>query len=215
MIVGIEVILFTVSQSLPPLILLCLDLLDSTGLAICQISGVWIYYTPANYVCGGYTVFTLSVRPSFRPSIHPSVHPWCFGFSLISWKGNDGNSSNFADTLISIKCTFNLWNKLKDQKHNSNLLIYLCSVHNNSNILFKLGRINVSLNLVGGYDYSHNISVENREIGDHTSLKWNWNLSMLLAIRLWLETIAFHRRTAKQLNDTTQTIQWRIFCRPS
>ena len=26
-------------------------------------------YTPANFVCRGYTVFTLSVRPSFRPSI--------------------------------------------------------------------------------------------------------------------------------------------------
>ena len=23
---------------------------------------------PANYFCGGYTVFTLSLRPSFRPS---------------------------------------------------------------------------------------------------------------------------------------------------
>ena len=44
------------------------------------------------------TVFTLSV--------HLSVRPWRFGFSLISWKGNDGNSSNFADTLISIRCMF-------------------------------------------------------------------------------------------------------------
>ena len=61
--------------------------------------------------------------------------------------------------------------QIKTPKYNSNLLIYLCSVHNNSNILFKLGRIRVSLNMVGGYDHSHNISVENREIGDHTFLK--------------------------------------------
>ena len=119
--------------------------------------------------------------------------------------------------LVYYKLT--LWafgsGELKNQKPNSHLLIYLCSVHNNSNILFKLGRIRVSLNMVGGYDHSHNISVENREIGDYTFLKWNWNLSMLLAIRLWFETIAFHRCTAKQLKDTTQTIQWRIFFRPS
>ena len=25
------------------------------------------FYTPANFVCGGYTVFTLSVRPCIRP----------------------------------------------------------------------------------------------------------------------------------------------------
>ena len=28
-----------------------------------------VYYTPANFVCRGYTVFTLSVRPSVRPSV--------------------------------------------------------------------------------------------------------------------------------------------------
>ena len=27
------------------------------------------YYTPANFVCGGYTVFTLSVRPCVRASV--------------------------------------------------------------------------------------------------------------------------------------------------
>ena len=58
---------------------------------------------PANYVCGG---ILFSRCPSVRPSFRPSVRPWRFGFSLISWKGNDGNSSNFADTLISIRCTF-------------------------------------------------------------------------------------------------------------
>ena len=51
-------------------------------------------YPPQAMFVGGYTVFTLSVRP------------WRIGFSLISWKGNDGKSSNFADTLISIRCTF-------------------------------------------------------------------------------------------------------------
>ena len=30
-----------------------------------------------NYVCGGYTVFTLS-RPSFRPSVCPSMTFWFF-----------------------------------------------------------------------------------------------------------------------------------------
>ena len=32
-------------------------------------------YTPANFVCGGYTVFTLSVcvRACVRPSVRPSV----------------------------------------------------------------------------------------------------------------------------------------------
>ena len=46
--------------------------------------------TSANYVCVGYTVF-MSVR---------------FGFFLNILKGNDGNSSDFADILISIRCTF-------------------------------------------------------------------------------------------------------------
>ena len=52
---------------------------------------------PTNYVCGGGGGILFP---------HPSVRPWHFGFSLISWKGNDGNSSNFADTLISIRWTF-------------------------------------------------------------------------------------------------------------
>ena len=30
---------------------------------------------PANFVCRGYTVFTLSVRPSIRPSVCPCVRP--------------------------------------------------------------------------------------------------------------------------------------------
>ena len=40
----------------------------------------------ANYVCGRSILF------SRCPSVHPSclsVRPWRFGFSLISWKGND------------------------------------------------------------------------------------------------------------------------------
>ena len=34
-----------------------------------------IFIPPANFVCRGYTVFTLSVRPCVRPSVRPSVHP--------------------------------------------------------------------------------------------------------------------------------------------
>ena len=70
---------------------------DSTWVLLSAILLAYFIITPhTNYVCGGggYTVFTLSVRP------------WRFDFSLISWKGNNGNSSNFADTLISIRCTF-------------------------------------------------------------------------------------------------------------
>ena len=43
----------------------------------------------------------LSIRLSIHP--YPSI---LTVFSLISWKGNDENASNFADTLISIRCTF-------------------------------------------------------------------------------------------------------------
>ena len=32
-----------------------------------------IFIPPANFVCRGYTVFTLSVRQSVRPSVRPSV----------------------------------------------------------------------------------------------------------------------------------------------
>ena len=34
-----------------------------------------LFIPPANFVCRGYTVFTLSVRPSVRPSVCPSVRP--------------------------------------------------------------------------------------------------------------------------------------------
>ena len=38
-----------------------------------------VNYTPANFVFGGYTVFTLSVRgcvhPWVRASVHPSIRP--------------------------------------------------------------------------------------------------------------------------------------------
>ena len=37
----------------------------------------FFYYTPANFVCGGFTVFTLSVRPCVRPPVRPSV-TFCF-----------------------------------------------------------------------------------------------------------------------------------------
>ena len=32
---------------------------------------VAIIIPPANFVCGGYTVFTLSVRPCVRPCVRP------------------------------------------------------------------------------------------------------------------------------------------------
>ena len=59
-------------------------------------------YTPANFVCGGVYCFHV-VRLTFRPCLFVRDG---FGFSLISWKGYDGNSSNFADTLILIRCMF-------------------------------------------------------------------------------------------------------------
>ena len=61
-------------------------------------------YTPCKLCLWGGILFSRCL--SVRLSVRPSVRPWRFGFSLISWKGNDGNSSNFADTLISIRCTF-------------------------------------------------------------------------------------------------------------
>ena len=36
-----------------------------------------LFIAPANFVCRGYTVFTLSVRPSVRASVSPPVTP-CF-----------------------------------------------------------------------------------------------------------------------------------------
>ena len=38
---------------------------------------ILIFIPPANFVCGGYTVFTLSVRVCVRASIRPSV-TFCF-----------------------------------------------------------------------------------------------------------------------------------------
>ena len=34
------------------------------------------FIPPANFVCGGYTVFTLSVRPSVRLSVRNALFPW-------------------------------------------------------------------------------------------------------------------------------------------
>ena len=34
-----------------------------------------IFIPPANFVCGGYTVFTLSVRACVRACVRPSVRP--------------------------------------------------------------------------------------------------------------------------------------------
>ena len=65
---------------------------------VCVCGGSILFSHPSQGVGGiGYTVFTLSIRNTL-------------GF-FISWKGNDGNSSNFADTLISIRCSFIIENK--------------------------------------------------------------------------------------------------------
>ena len=37
------------------------------------VSAIALVIPPANFVCRGYTVFTLSVRVSVRPSFRPSV----------------------------------------------------------------------------------------------------------------------------------------------
>ena len=34
-----------------------------------------VFIPPANFVCGGYTVFTLSVRLFVRPCVRPCVRP--------------------------------------------------------------------------------------------------------------------------------------------
>ena len=43
----------------------------------CRV-GFSIIIPPANFVCGGYTVFTLSVRACMRPCVRPSVHKVLF-----------------------------------------------------------------------------------------------------------------------------------------
>ena len=35
--------------------------------AVCSGTKLFVFIPPANFVCGGYTVFTLSVRPWVRP----------------------------------------------------------------------------------------------------------------------------------------------------
>ena len=76
-------------------------------LVIVKLPGLFykLFCPPAN-VCWGGGDILFSCCPPIRACIHPSVHLWHFGFSLISWKGNDENSSDFADTLISMRCTF-------------------------------------------------------------------------------------------------------------
>ena len=61
----------------------------------------------ANFVCGGYTVFTLSVRASVRPSVCPSV-TFCF---LNIWK----SSLDFHQTLQTCSC---MQDKYFNQKSN-------------------------------------------------------------------------------------------------
>ena len=49
--------------------------LDQIG----SLKAVWfgsvLFIPPANFVCRGYTVFTLSVRPSVRPSVRNALFP--------------------------------------------------------------------------------------------------------------------------------------------
>ena len=49
-------------------------LLRGLGEAVAT-NGLCIIIPPANFVCRGYTVFTLSVRASVRPSVRPCVRP--------------------------------------------------------------------------------------------------------------------------------------------
>ena len=94
----------------------------------CQYQFTAFYYThPPPKLClwGGGILFSRcpSVYPSTPPSMHPCICPWHFGFSLIPWKGNDRNSSNFADTLISIRCTF----IIENYRPRANSVIALCN----------------------------------------------------------------------------------------
>ena len=41
------------------------------GEAKIQLNSLLYPHPPANFVCGGYTVFTLSVRPSVRSCVRP------------------------------------------------------------------------------------------------------------------------------------------------
>ena len=59
----------------------CSSFLDFTVVAILRVvssidfTNMKIIIPPANFVCRGYTVFTLSVRASVRPSVRPGVRP--------------------------------------------------------------------------------------------------------------------------------------------
>ena len=54
------------------------------GTIVNHMTELLIIILPANFVCGGYTVFTLSVRPSVRPSVklcflnNLKSHGWIF-----------------------------------------------------------------------------------------------------------------------------------------
>jgi hypothetical protein len=51
-----------------------LKIRDLLSIALFNILGTH-YYTPRNELVGGYTGFTMSVRPSACPSVRPSVRP--------------------------------------------------------------------------------------------------------------------------------------------
>ena len=66
----------------------------------------YLLYPPQTVFVGGYTVFTLSVRPgkckneTFPWSVRPTECVSVTFVSLISWRIIDGISQNFANTFI-------------------------------------------------------------------------------------------------------------------
>ena len=53
----------------------CLSIIQMEKLILAH--QIKICYTPANFVCGGYTVFTLSLRASVCVCVHVCVRPSC------------------------------------------------------------------------------------------------------------------------------------------
>ena len=58
---------------------------------------LYIIIPPANFVCGGYTVFTVSVCASVRPSVRPSV-TFCYAPAI--YNGGGGGGGAYSITLV-------------------------------------------------------------------------------------------------------------------
>ena len=56
-------------HSAPMLCVVKMSLKGDVGDHTLKVMEITLSYPPANFVCGRYTVFTLSVRPSVRPSV--------------------------------------------------------------------------------------------------------------------------------------------------